>query len=561
MTRTIGRALALAVLGACVWTAAPAQADDTPLAKCRTLLAKPNQEPPPGALAACDAAVAADPKSPLAYMARGQAKVDAGDFAGALADASTAMLLDPSKPSYATSAGDIAEAMGQHKQAIGFYEAALKADPANLKALLARGDIYIKLKDYAQAKAAFDQAIQVHPESAQSWHMRGHTYQGLKNYPAAAADFAKALTITPNSADILTDSGDTARMQKQPQQAIDFYTRAMAADPKFLRAVQSRAVTRAEQKQYYDAYFDMLRASAMGAGADYAKAAEAMKAGFAMDHIAPLSKADGAFYRARGGRECRPNSIFALSYEIALSHTNGDIPAAEAYALEEAMKPVKECLEENLKAQAELPKLRVQVLTALDEQAKRDAALASRCGQPEAKPLCDAARDTSARSVKNLKEELGEFEASFKATDTAAAEALAKKDLVQARADYLANNAKMHAISRHIAIGQSVRDSFRSTDPKRIFDIRNATWEFEAKAGDRLRLTATLQQGGTQAPEMQGLKSEYEASPEKIIYEPNSIIAPTAVRRQSFVIPRSGVYRFDVWQDKNLPYVITLERY
>ncbi|MBS0297754.1 MAG: tetratricopeptide repeat protein [Proteobacteria bacterium] len=561
MTRTMGRVYALAVLGACAWTAAPAQAEDTPLAQCRALLAKPGQESPPGTLAACDAAVAADPKSPLAYMARGQAKVDAGDFAGALADASTAMLLDPSKPSYATSAGDIAAAMGQHKQAIGFYDAALKADPANLKALTSRGDSYFKLKDYAQAKAAFDQAVQVHPENAQSWHMRGHAKLFLKDYPGAAADFAKALSITPNSADLLTDSGDTARMQKQPQQAIDFYTRAMAADPKFLRAVQSRAVTRAEQKQDFDAYFDMLRATAIGGGPDYAKAAEVMKANFAFDHVAPLNKAGGALYGARRGEACRPNTIFSLSYSIALTHTNGDIPAAEAYAVEEAMKPVRECIEDNLKAQAELPKLRVQALTAIAEQAKRDAALEPKCRAPEAQPICTAAREASARSVKNLKQRLSEVEASFAPIDTAAAEAEAKKDLAQARADYIANNAKQRAISRHIAIGQTLRDSFRATDPKRIFDVRDAYWDFEAKAGDRLRVTITLQQGGTQAPQMQDLEGEFGARPDKMVYEPNSIIARTAMRRQSFTITRSGLYRFVVWQDKNLPYVISLERY
>ena len=561
MTRVTGRALALGVLGVwgvCVWGAAPAKADDAALTQCRTLLAKPRQ---PGTMTACDAAVQADPKSPLAYMARGQAKVDADDLPGALADASTASLLDPSKPTYATSAAEIAMAMGQPKQAIGFYEAALKAEPGNLKALLGRGASYMQLKDYPHAVQAYDQAIQVHPESAQPWHMRGHANQGLKNYPAAAADFAKALTITPSSADILTDSGDAARMQKQPQQAIDFYTRAMAADPKFLRAVQSRAVTRAEQKQDFDAYFDMLRASAMGAGPDYAKAAEVMKANFAFDHVAPMNKVGGALYGARRGEECRPNSIFALSYELALSHTNGDIPSAEAYAVEEAMKPVQECVEDNLKAQADLPKFRVQVLTAIDEQARRDAALEPRCRAPEAQPICTAARDASTRAVQNLKQRLAEIEASFKPVDTAQAKALAQKDLVQARADYIANNAKMRAISRHIAIGQTLRDSFRATDPKRLFDVRDAYWDFEAKAGDRLRVTITLQQGGPQAPEMQDLKGEFEARPDKIVYEPNNILTQTAMRRQSFTITRSGLYRFVVWQDKNLPYVISLERY
>lgn len=127
------------------------------------------------AVAAFDAAIAADPRHALALSERARAKQAQEDYAGALADYDAALRVNPQlAPALAGRCwtrlslpdGDTAAARRD-------ADAAVAADPRDMQAQLCRGLLQLRAGEWADAKASYDAVLEIQPGNPEALFGRG----------------------------------------------------------------------------------------------------------------------------------------------------------------------------------------------------------------------------------------------------------------------------------------------------------------------------------------------------------------------------------------------------
>jgi len=111
-------------------------------------------------------AIELDPKNPLAYSARGNAKINTGELDEAIADHSKAIELDPTRRAPYINRGVAKIDKGDLEGAIADYSKAIALDPKAAAAYFNRGNARLQKGDVTGALGDFDQAVQLAKDDA-----------------------------------------------------------------------------------------------------------------------------------------------------------------------------------------------------------------------------------------------------------------------------------------------------------------------------------------------------------------------------------------------------------
>jgi len=119
-----------------------------------------------GAIGEFTKAIALDQKNPLAYSARGNAKINTGDLEEAIADHTKAIELDPTRRTPYINRGVAKVDKNDLDGAIADYTKAIALDPKSASAYLNRGNARLEKGDMAGARGDYEQAIQLAKDEA-----------------------------------------------------------------------------------------------------------------------------------------------------------------------------------------------------------------------------------------------------------------------------------------------------------------------------------------------------------------------------------------------------------
>ncbi len=179
------------------------------------------------ALAAYGEAVALEPDSPFAYVARGDAHRARGDYDEAITDYTRALRLDPESPGALNNRGLAHSKKGEHDAAIADFTAALRADPRLAVAFYNRGAARFSKGDLDAAIEDYTEAIRLAPRSALAFNNRGLAFFEKDDYDRAIEDYTEAIRLEPgfarayfNRGLAYKEKGDTRRAEDDRRKAV-----------------------------------------------------------------------------------------------------------------------------------------------------------------------------------------------------------------------------------------------------------------------------------------------------------------------------------------------------
>jgi tetratricopeptide (TPR) repeat protein len=185
---------ALLVSAVLVAVAGPALADDIDSCRDRQTEAKAR-------LDACEKVIAAGQASgkdlAIAYGARGQAFQLKGNYDKAIAAFEAAHAADPDNPNYINGRGLAFEGKGDDEHAMADYNLVLRMRPNSPLALNNRGTLYMRQGALQSALDDFNAAVNDNPNLYVARVNRGRLLTVNKDYAGALADFAEAERIDP----------------------------------------------------------------------------------------------------------------------------------------------------------------------------------------------------------------------------------------------------------------------------------------------------------------------------------------------------------------------------
>ncbi|HEY9730556.1 MAG TPA: tetratricopeptide repeat protein [Drouetiella sp.] len=218
-----------------------------------------------GAMAAYNAALKIDDKSPSIYATRAWLYCSMNQFDKALADYNTALRCDPGYTAASISIADIytrqnkpEEALkvllaipkkydgfdlfiakaraylrvNKMKEALANFQKGLALDPKrDPNAYMDEAYCYGSVKNFNAALAAVQAAIDIAPKNAQYVAQHGYYNQCLGNTVTAAQEFEKALSLDPKNADAHFWRGGLFEQKGDTSSAIQDYEAALAGNP------------------------------------------------------------------------------------------------------------------------------------------------------------------------------------------------------------------------------------------------------------------------------------------------------------------------------------------
>lgn len=188
-----------------------------PSGQAATLLERGNELAGKGnddlAIRAYSQAIAADPRSARAYIARGEAYRRKRSFPEALRDFNKAVELDATSANAFYGRGLVYTLQGDHARAGQDYDAAIRLNPADASALNNRCWTRAVTGQLAFAMEDCNAALQLRPDFTDAFESRGLTYLKLGEFDHAIADYDTALNAVPRNADALYGRGIARRRQ------------------------------------------------------------------------------------------------------------------------------------------------------------------------------------------------------------------------------------------------------------------------------------------------------------------------------------------------------------
>ena len=135
----------------------------------------------------------------IAYNARGQALLTKRNYDKAIAAFDAAHAADPDAPGYVNARGVAYENKGDDEHAMADYNLVLQMRPNAALALNNRGTLYLRQGALQSALDDFNASVASNPNLYLARINRGHVLTIKKDYTGALADFAEAERIEPNA--------------------------------------------------------------------------------------------------------------------------------------------------------------------------------------------------------------------------------------------------------------------------------------------------------------------------------------------------------------------------
>ncbi len=217
----------------------------------------------PGALKACDQALALDSANAEAHLLRGLACERMGTREKALEELKSAITLAPANSRMRIARGELLARQGLHKQAIIDYSSALAGERDNATALIRRGESRLATFDYDGAASDFSRAF-----DADGWRLDAliglaAVHEARRQLKDANEAFARLLAIDPYYQDAWARRGMMKRANGIQRAAIEDLTRALELNPRDWRCWSTRAQSHAVLEEWANAVNDANMALAL----------------------------------------------------------------------------------------------------------------------------------------------------------------------------------------------------------------------------------------------------------------------------------------------------------
>ena len=203
-------------------------------------------------------AVAAEPRSVQARMARAGALLELGRDAEALEGYEGVIAIAPGSAEAHYNRGLLLHRMGRHAQALEAYGRAIAARP-DLAA--AHNNLGVVLRDLgrpAQALESHDRAIALDPSSAEAHNNRGVVLRELRRHGDALRSYQRAIGLRPGFAQAHFNAGNALADLGRHGEALQCHERAIALEPRYADAHVRRGIAlrdlgrRAEALESYE---------------------------------------------------------------------------------------------------------------------------------------------------------------------------------------------------------------------------------------------------------------------------------------------------------------------
>ena len=192
------------------------------------------------AIAAFDAAHAADPDE-LSYInGRGLAYEDKGDDEHAMADYNLILQMRPKGPVALNNRGTLYLRKGMLQNALDDFSGAVKSNPKFYLAHTNRARVLTINKDFSGALADFAEAERIDPAQPQVHAYRCITYTLMGQFDQAIADCNAVLEKNPKNLYVVTSRGDAYQAKGDLDAALKDYDFVLGINPNHVRAHAGR---------------------------------------------------------------------------------------------------------------------------------------------------------------------------------------------------------------------------------------------------------------------------------------------------------------------------------
>ncbi len=193
-----------------------------------------------GCVAACDAALAAEPGHAETLHRKGMALSRLGRHADAADALREAIAADPGNARYQNNAGLVLREIRRHAQALACFEAAIVQDPTCVDAHLGRGLALHDLGRVSEAVESYDAAIALESGCAEAHNNRGNALHACGRGTEALISYARAIALRPGYADAMFNRAIALEAMERHAEAVDGYADALAAQPDHAAAACNR---------------------------------------------------------------------------------------------------------------------------------------------------------------------------------------------------------------------------------------------------------------------------------------------------------------------------------
>jgi tetratricopeptide (TPR) repeat protein len=185
--------------------------------------------------------IAANPKDPIGYLARGRVWIEKEEWDQALADLDSAAQVAPADPKSHHLRGLVLVQKKQLDEAIAAFTQAIKLDPVMAIAVRDRGLAWDAKRYFDKALDDLTEAIRLDPGNVDLVMTRAKVCSKRGRHNQAMADFAWVIRMRP-----VDPAGYVARAEEllenlESESAIADCTRALELDPVFIPALLVRA--------------------------------------------------------------------------------------------------------------------------------------------------------------------------------------------------------------------------------------------------------------------------------------------------------------------------------
>ncbi len=178
-------------------------------------------------------AVALDETQPNARSSLARALLEKRDAAGALAACDALVAMQPKNAEAWFLRGNALQLGAAHETAVESYGEALRLQPKFPAALNNQGHSLRTLRRTGQALAAFARALELQPAYAMALNNQGLALLDLQRVPEALRSFDQALTLQPNFLEVLNNRGSALLASRRFAEAAETFERLTALAPNF----------------------------------------------------------------------------------------------------------------------------------------------------------------------------------------------------------------------------------------------------------------------------------------------------------------------------------------
>jgi tetratricopeptide (TPR) repeat protein len=187
------------------------------------------------AIAAFEAAHAADPDNPNYINGRGLAYEGKGDDEHAMADYNLVLKMRPNAPLALNNRGTLYMRQGALQSALDDFNAAVNANPNLYVARVNRGHLLTVNRDYEGALADFAEAERIDPAGLGHRSYRCLTYLAMGQFDQAIAEANRVIEKLPKNQFNLTSRGDAYLAKGDLDAALKDYNFVLGLNPNHVR--------------------------------------------------------------------------------------------------------------------------------------------------------------------------------------------------------------------------------------------------------------------------------------------------------------------------------------